>query len=54
MFVRRTLTEPKTVLADVMFESSFARSVVSMAIRSEEKAPFCPLGRWDLVSMARS
>ena len=46
---RRMLTEPKTALAGVTLESSFARFSPSMATLSEERTPSRPLGRWGLV-----
>ena len=51
--VRRTLTEPKTALAGVMLETSFARFMASMAAFSEEMALPCPC-RWDPVSMVEA
>jgi len=51
IIVRRTLTVPKTALAGVTLETSFARFRASMAIFSEERAPPCPLGRWESVAM---
>ena len=44
IIVRRTPTEPKTTLAGVMLETSFARFMASMATFNEETAPvlgFC-------------
>ena len=43
--VRRMLTEPKTALAGVMLESSFARFRASIAIFSEERTASRPFGR---------
>jgi len=37
--VRTTLTEPKTALAGVMLEISFARLMASMATFNDERAP---------------
>ena len=48
------LTEPKTALAGVMLETSFARFSVSMATFSEERAPSRPLCRWNLATMAQT
>jgi len=45
------LTEPKTALAGVMLDSSFARFSPSMATFSEEKTLSCPFGRLDLSAM---
>ena len=52
--VRRTLTEPKTTVAGVMLESSFAKFRPSMATLSEEKTPSRPFGRWDLSVMVET
>ena len=52
--MRRTLTEPKTALAGVMLEISFARFVASMATSSEERTLPRPFGRWELLSMNRT
>jgi len=43
--VRRILTEPKTALAGVILETSFARFMVSMATFNEESVPSRPFGR---------
>ena len=51
IIVRRMVTEPKTALAGVMLETSFARFRVSMATFSKERAPSRPFGRWDLAAM---
>ena len=48
------MTDPKTALAGVMLEISFARFVDSMATFSEEKTPPRPFGRCDLISMTQS
>ena len=47
----RTLTEPKTALAGVLPEISFARLKASMNPFSVEMTPSRSLGRWDPVSM---
>jgi len=52
IIVRRTLTVPKTALAGVMLETSFARFKASMAIFSEERTPSRPFGRWEPGAMA--
>jgi len=49
--VRRILTEPKTALAGVILETSFARFMVSMATFNEEMAPSRPFGCWGLASI---
>ena len=54
IIVKRTLTEPKTALAGVMLETSFARFMASMATFNEETAPplrFCLL---ELASMVET
>jgi len=45
------LTVPKTALAGVMLETSFARFRASIAMFSEERAPSRPFGCWDLVAI---
>jgi len=52
--VRRMLTEPKTALAGVMLESSFARFSPLMATSSEERTPSHPFGRLDLSAMVET
>jgi hypothetical protein len=42
--VRRTLAEPKTALAGVMLEISFARFRASMAMFNIEREPSRPFG----------
>lgn len=51
IIVRRMLTEPKTVLAGVTLDSSFARFSPSMATSSEERTLSRPFGRLDLSAM---
>ena len=51
---RITLTEPKTALAGVILEISFARFKASMAVFNIRIAPSCPLGRWDWASMVEA
>ena len=51
IMVRRMVTVPKTALAGVMLEISFARFRASMAILSEERTASRPFGRWDLVAI---
>ena len=48
------MTEPKTTLAGVMLEASFARFKASMATFNEERVPPRPFGCWDSVSMGRN
>ena len=48
MVASRTVVEPNAAFAGMMFEVSFARLRVSMATFNEERAPPCPIGRWDL------
>ena len=48
------MTEPKTALAGVILDISFARLVASMATFSEERTLPRPFGRWDLISMNQS
>ena len=45
---------PKTALAGVMLEISFARFMASMAIPNEEMAPSRPFCRWDLASIVKT
>ena len=52
IIARITLTEPKTALAGVMLESSFAIFKASMVTFNAEILPSRPLGRWDSASMA--
>ena len=49
--VRRILTDPKTALAGVMLEISFARFIASMAMFNEEMVPSRPFGGWGFVSI---
>ena len=51
IIARRALTVPKTALAGVMLETSFARFIASMATFSEEIVPPRSFGRWDIASM---
>jgi len=51
IIVRTTLTEPKTGLAGVMLENSFAMFIASMATFKVEITPSCSLGFWDLSAM---
>ena len=48
------MTDPKTALAGVILEISFARFEASIATFSEERTPPRPFGRWDLISMTQS
>ena len=52
--VRRMLTDPKTALAGVIVEISFARFMASMAIFNEEIVPSGPFGRWGLASIVET
>ena len=54
IMVRRTQTEPKTALAGVILESSFARFKPSMAALSEERTLFCASGCWDISAMVEA
>ena len=47
------MTDPKTALAGVMLEISFARFEASIATFSEERTPPRPFGRCDLISMTQ-
>ena len=49
--VSRMLTDPKTALAGVILETSFARFMASMAIFNEERAPSRPFGRLSFASI---
>ena len=51
--MKRRTTELKAALVGVMLESSFTRFIASMATFNE-RAPFHPFGRLDLVPMAQS
>jgi len=52
--VRRILTDPKTALAGVMLEISFARFMASMAMFNEEMVPSRPFDRWGLASIVET
>jgi len=45
------LTDPKTALAGVILETSFARFMASMAMFNEEMVPSCPFGCWGLAAI---
>ena len=49
---RITLTEPKTALAGVALETSFARFMASIAAFNSETAP--SRRRWELASMVET
>ena len=49
--MRRMLTEPKTALAGVKLEASFATFRVSMSTFSAERTRSRAFGRWELVAM---
>jgi len=50
--VSRMLTDPKTALAGVIVETSFARFMTSIAIFKEERVPSRPFDGWGLVSIS--
>ena len=52
--VNTTLTEPKTALAGVTLEISFARFIASMDTFNVERRPPRPLGRWELVAIVET
>lgn len=54
IMVSRTLTTPKTALAGVILESSFARLRPPMAALSEERTLTRPSGRWGPSAMAEA
>ena len=54
IIVRIALTEPKTALAGVILESSFARFKASMATFNAEIMLSRPLGRWGSASMVET
>jgi hypothetical protein len=54
IIARITPTEPKTALAGVILESSFARFKASMAAFNDEIVLSRPLGRWDSASMVET
>ena len=54
IMARRILTEPKTALAGVILETSFARFKASINTFSAEMAPSCSLGCWVLGSMVKT
>ena len=54
IIVRRTLTEPKTALAGVLLEISFARLKTSMKPFNAEVTSPRSLGCWDSVSMVET
>ena len=54
IIVRRAPTEPKTALAGVMLETSFARFMASMATFNEERVPARLFDRWNFASMVQS
>ena len=54
IIVRTTLTEPKTALAGVMLDISFARFKASMATFNADIAPSRSLGRWDPAFMVET
>ena len=54
IIVRRMLTEPKTALAGVELETSFARFVTSMIAFSKERVLSSRFGRWDFGFMVEN
>ena len=54
IIVRIALTEPKTALAGVILESSFARFKASMAAFNAGIMLSRPLSRWGSASMVRT
>ena len=54
IIVRRMLTEPKTALAGVMLETSFARFMASTAAFSKGMALSWRFVRWGLVTMVET
>ena len=54
IIVRRTLTEPKTALAGVILDTSFARFITSMATFNNERASSGRFCRGESASMVKS
>ena len=54
IIVSRTLTDPKTALAGVMLETSFARFMASMAVFSDEIASSRRFGCLELEAMVET
>ena len=54
IIVSRMLTDPKTALAGVTLDTSFARFIASMAVFNAERAPSCRFGWWEFESMAKT
>ena len=52
--VNTTLTEPKTVLAGVTLEISFARFIASIDAFNVERRPLRPLGRCEFVAIVET
>jgi hypothetical protein len=52
IIARITLTEPKTALAGVMLETSFARFMASIAMFNDERVT--SRRRWDFASMVET
>ena len=52
--VNTTLTEPKTALAGVTLEISFARFIASMDTFNVERRPLRPLGRCEFVAIVKT
>ena len=51
IIVKITATEPKTALAGVMLEISFARFEASMSTFKAERTPSRSFGRWEFVAI---
>ena len=54
IIVSRTPTEPKTALAGVILETSFARFTASIAIFNKERASSRRFCRWESASMVET
>jgi hypothetical protein len=54
IIVSRTLTEPKTALAGVMLEISFARFRASIVTFNVEITPFRAFGRWEFAAIVEN
>ena len=51
IIVRRMLTVPKTALAGVILETSFARFIAPTAVSKEERTPSRRFDRWGFVTI---
>ena len=54
IIARRMLAEPKTALAGVILETSFARFKASITTFNAETVPSCSLGCWVVCSIAET